>query len=109
MANVRRSRAGQTGPLGWIPDPETELMTESIGPATIVREALAADAPAVATIGRVAVRETYSDLINARSVMAAIVGQSYALDALRGCIARCVSAEDAHFLVAERRGRIVGF
>jgi ribosomal protein S18 acetylase RimI-like enzyme len=41
--------------------------------------------------------------------MAAIVEQSYALDTLCECIARCARAVDAHFLVAERDGRILGF
>jgi len=37
------------------------------------------------------------------------VTQSYALDALRACVTRCGMADDAHFLVAEREGRLVGF
>jgi ribosomal protein S18 acetylase RimI-like enzyme len=84
-------------------------VTEAVAPGPIVLDALPEDAPAVAAIGKTAVPETYRDLIADQSVMAAIVAQSYALDALRECITRCHAAEDAHFLVAERRGGIVGF
>ncbi len=74
-----------------------------------VRNAAPADAHAIAAIGRVAVPETYRDVIGDASVMAAIVEQSYAPGALRDCIARCAGAEGAHFLVAEQAGRVVGF
>jgi ribosomal protein S18 acetylase RimI-like enzyme len=86
-------------------------MSEATSPApnTVVRDADAADAPAVAEIGKVAVPATYEDLITDASVMKAIVDQSYNLDALRDCIARCARNDNAHFLVAERRGRVVGF
>jgi ribosomal protein S18 acetylase RimI-like enzyme len=93
----------------WVPDPETRFMARPTTPETIVRDAVAADAAAVASIGRVAVPDTYKDLIDDAAVLEAIVEQSYALDALRECIARCMSAADAHFLVAERDSRIVGF
>ena len=84
-------------------------MSEATAPDVVVRDADAADASAVAAIGKVAVPETYKDLITDASVMKAIVEQSYALGALRDCIARCARDESAHFLVAERGGRIVGF
>lgn len=84
-------------------------MTEPTAPDTIVRDAVPADAPAVAAIGKVAVPKTYKQLIPAESVMEAIVEQSYALDALAGCITRCSIAEDAHFLIAERGGQVAGF
>jgi len=93
----------------WLPDSETKFMSQPIGPDTIVRDAGPADAAAVAEIGKVAVPETYADIITDASVMKAIVDQSYALDALRDCIVRCARNDDAHFLVAERSGRIVGF
>jgi ribosomal protein S18 acetylase RimI-like enzyme len=92
-----------------VPDPETRFMTRATTPETIARDAVAADAAAVSSIGRVAVPDTYKDLIDDAAVMEAIVEQSYALDALRDCIARCAGTVDAHFLVAERGGRIVGF
>lgn len=75
----------------------------------IVRDAVSADASAIAAIGTVAVPETYKDLIGGESVLSAIVEQSYALDALRECITRCACTEEAHFLVAEHAGRVVGF
>jgi ribosomal protein S18 acetylase RimI-like enzyme len=84
-------------------------MTEAEAPDTIVRDALPADAPAVGAIGKVAVPATYKQLIPEESVLEAIVEQSYALDALGGCIRRCAIAEDAQFLVAERRRQVVGF
>jgi ribosomal protein S18 acetylase RimI-like enzyme len=93
----------------WVPDPETRFMARLTTPETIVRDAVAADAQAVASIGRVAVPATYKDLIDDAAVMEAIVEQSYAPDALRDCVVRCARAVDAHFLVAERDGRIVGF
>jgi ribosomal protein S18 acetylase RimI-like enzyme len=104
----------EDGRLWWAPDPETMFMPEPKTrhvtiPQTVVRDAVPANAAAVAAIGKVAVPETYKDLIDDESVLQAIVGQSYALDALRECIARCAHADDACFLVAERDGRIVGF
>jgi ribosomal protein S18 acetylase RimI-like enzyme len=93
----------------WVRDPETRFMAQPTTSETIVRDAGAADAEAVASIGRVAVPATYKDLIDNAAVMDAIVEQSYALDALRECIVRCARAVDAHFLVAERDGRAVGF
>jgi ribosomal protein S18 acetylase RimI-like enzyme len=93
----------------WVPDPETRFMARVTTPETIVRDAVAPDAAAVASIGKVAVPATYKDLIDDAAVLEAIVEQSYALDPLRECIARCARAVDAHFLVAERDGQIVGF
>jgi ribosomal protein S18 acetylase RimI-like enzyme len=73
-----------------------------------VRDAEPADADAVAAIGLVAVPETYRDLCD-EGVVRSIVEQSYAPEALSACIARCARADDAHFLVAEHAGRILGF
>jgi ribosomal protein S18 acetylase RimI-like enzyme len=75
----------------------------------VVRDAAASDAAAVAGIGRAAVPETYKDLIEDASVLEAIVEQSYSLDALVTCIGRCRRTADAHFLVAEQDGEILGF
>jgi ribosomal protein S18 acetylase RimI-like enzyme len=104
--NAREHRRGKLP--DWFPDSETKFLTQT-APPTFVRDADAADAPAVAAIGKMAVPETYKDLIGDVSVMRAIVEQSYALGALRDCMARCARDESAHFLVAERGGRIVGF
>ncbi len=91
----------------WLPDPES-LFVSTPAPRVVVRDAEPADAAAIAAIGMVAVPETYKDLCE-EAVVRSIVEQSYALDALRECITRCARASDAHFLVAERAGRIVGF
>jgi len=96
-------------PCHWLPDPEIQFMTQQTAPEMVVRAAVPADATAVAAIGNVAVPETYEDIISDASVMNTIVEQSYALDALRDCVARCARDESAHFLVAERSGQIVGF
>jgi ribosomal protein S18 acetylase RimI-like enzyme len=112
MANATRSGARDDrlrNLPGWFPDSETKFLTEAKARDTVVRDAVPADASAVRTIGEVAVPETYKELIRDASVMTAIVEQSYALDALRDCIARCARDDHAHFLVAERAGRIVGF
>ncbi|HEX9350383.1 MAG TPA: GNAT family N-acetyltransferase [Gaiellaceae bacterium] len=84
-------------------------MTQGTALDIVVRDAGPADATAVAAIGKVAVPETYENLISDASVMNTIVEQSYALDALRDCVARSARDESAQFLVAERNGRIVGF
>lgn len=75
---------------------------------TRVRDAVAADAAGVAAIGKTAVPDTYRTLCDP-AVIRGIVEQSYATDALRGCIERCAAAHDAHFLVAEETGAVVGF
>jgi ribosomal protein S18 acetylase RimI-like enzyme len=73
-----------------------------------VRDAVPNDAASVAAIGRVAVPDTYRDLCPP-SVISSIVEQSYSSPALRDCITACRHGDDAHFLVAEREGRVVGF
>ena len=95
------------GAIPWVPDPESLFVSKPSSHA-VVRNAEPADAAAIAAIGMVSVPETYKDLCE-EAVVYSIVEQSYALDALRACIARCARADDAHFLVAESAGRIVGF
>jgi|SRR5581483_1452919 len=75
----------------------------------VVRDAAPGDASGVSAIARVAVPQTYEGLISDRSVLDAIVEQSYALEPLRVSIDRCSRGEDAHFLVAEAGGPMVGF
>lgn len=108
MVGATRSR-GQEDLPGLVPEPESKFMSGTTTPDLIVRDAVPADASAVAAIGKVAVPETYKGLIADESVMEAIVAQSYALDGLRACVTRCAEAEDGHFLVAELRARVVGF
>jgi ribosomal protein S18 acetylase RimI-like enzyme len=93
----------------WFPDTEALFMPATTVFDAIVRDAAGADAAGIAAIGTVAVPETYKELIGDQSVMSAIVEQSYALEALRDCVGRCATAKDAHFLVAEQTGRVVGF
>lgn len=73
-----------------------------------VRDAVPADASSVAAIGKVAVPDTYKGLCDT-SVIHSIVEQSYAIDVLEECIARCAPAGTAQFLVVERGGRVIGF
>ena len=73
-----------------------------------IRDAHPADAAGVAAIGKEAVPETYRDIVDP-VVLRNIVEQSYSIDALRTCIALCRDAGDAHFIVAELDGRVVGF
>ena len=73
-----------------------------------VRDADSADAAGVAAIGKAAVPETYREIVDPL-VLRNIVEQSYSIDALRACIARCRNAGDAHFIVAELDDRVVGF
>jgi len=73
-----------------------------------VRDADPADATGVAAIGFAAVPETYRDIVDP-AVLRNIVEQSYSIDALRTCISRCRDAGDAHFIVAAKDDRVVGF
>jgi ribosomal protein S18 acetylase RimI-like enzyme len=73
-----------------------------------IRDAELADAAGVAAIGLAAVPETYLDIVDP-VVLHNIVEQSYSIDRLRACIARCQAAGDAHFIVAELHDRVVGF
>ncbi len=107
MASATRSTTDERS--RWMLDPETKFVPDASVRELFVRDAAPADAEAIAEIGRVAVPDTYKDIIRDASVMEAIVAQSYALAALRECIARCAQDEAAHFLVAERAGPIVGF
>lgn len=73
-----------------------------------MRDAVAADAAGIAAIGKKAVPDTYRTLCDP-AVIHSIVEQSYAPAALHECIDRCTAARDAHFLVAEDDGAVVGF
>ena len=73
-----------------------------------VRDAERGDAAGIAAIGRRAVPETYRGIVDPM-VLRNIVEQSYSISSLAECIARCREVPDAHFLVAEVDGRVVGF
>jgi ribosomal protein S18 acetylase RimI-like enzyme len=74
----------------------------------IVRDATAADAPSIAAIGRVAFPAVHDEVVGP-AFSAAVVEQTYSIEALTDCIARCARADDAAFLVAERDGVVVGY
>jgi ribosomal protein S18 acetylase RimI-like enzyme len=73
-----------------------------------VRDAGLADAVGIASIGKAAIPETFRDIVDP-VVISNIVEQSYSIGALRNSIGRCRDAIDAHFIVAELDGRVVGF
>lgn len=73
-----------------------------------VRDAEPTDANAISAIGKVAVPETYRGVVDP-SVLRNIVEQSYSIEVLSACIAQCSNSGDAHFIVAEMDGRVVGF
>lgn len=73
-----------------------------------VRDAEPADADGIAAIGRVAIPDTFEGIVDPL-VLRSIVEQSYSIEALSACIARCRRHADAHFMVAELKRRVVGF
>lgn len=73
-----------------------------------VRHARPTDAADIRAIGRQAVPDTYRGIVDP-VVLHNIVEQSYSIDALTDCIARCTKSPDAHFTVAEIDGSVVGF
>jgi ribosomal protein S18 acetylase RimI-like enzyme len=83
------------------------VMSESPAPL-VVRAALVADAPSIAAIGSVAFPAVHNDVVGAEFA-AAVVEQTYSLEALTACIERCTAADDAEFLVAERDGEVIGY
>src|SRR6266540_1291861 len=87
--------------------PREAIMSES-GAPLVVRAALVADAPSIAAIGSVAFPAVHNDVVGAEFA-AAVVEQTYSLEALTACIARCTAADDAEFLVAERDGEVIGY
>src|SRR5262245_21035695 len=82
-------------------------MTEP-GAPLVVRTAVVADAPSIAAIGRVAFPAVHNDVVGAEFA-AAVVAQTYSIEALTECITRCATASDAEFLVAEHHGAVIGY
>jgi ribosomal protein S18 acetylase RimI-like enzyme len=74
----------------------------------IIRDASETDSPAISAIGSKAMRAQYAGLVDPTAVDAA-VKQTYAYSAIAECIARCRSAADAVFVVAELNGRVIGY
>ncbi len=73
-----------------------------------VRAATREDAAIVAGIGRVAFEKQYEGLMDATNYTIA-ADRWYAPDAIAELIVACRDDPHAHFLVAERDGRVVGF
>jgi len=73
-----------------------------------VRDATVAEVPSIAAIGRVAFPAVH-DVVVGAEFSAAVVAQTYSIEALTACITRCATAHDAAFLVAERDGGVVGY
>lgn len=78
------------------------------GATLIVRTAVIADAPSVAAIGRVAFPAVHNDVVGPEFA-AVMVEQTYSIEALTECIARCRATIDAEFLVAEEDGDVIGY
>lgn len=74
----------------------------------LVRDATPADAEAISRIGRTAMPVQFRGLVDA-VVVDAVATQTYEPGALVECIARCATAKDAAFLVAELDGVVVGY
>jgi ribosomal protein S18 acetylase RimI-like enzyme len=74
----------------------------------VVRTALVSDAPAISAIGSVAFPAIHADLVGP-AYAAAVVEQTYSVDALAACIRLCTAAANAEFLVAERDGEVIGY
>ena len=74
----------------------------------LIRNATTDDAAAIAAIGRVEFPRLHDPLMGAVATRA-IIDQIYTEAALVESITRCTTAEGAHFIVAERDGRVVGY
>lgn len=73
-----------------------------------VREATAADVEAIVAIGTAGFARVHEHLLGVAATRA-VIDQTYSRDAVSESVARCAAAGDAHFLVAERDGRVVGY
>ena len=76
--------------------------------AVRIRDATSIDAAAIAAIGSVEFARTHEPLLGAAPTRA-VVEQTYTTEAVAASITRCATATGAHFLVAERDGRVVGY
>ena len=75
---------------------------------THARAAVAADAAAIAAVGREAFTRQYEGLVDPANYTWA-AEQWYSDDAIRASIIRCQRDPSAHFLVAENEGEVLGF
>lgn len=76
--------------------------------AVSIRDATSLDAAAIAAIGSVEFTRTHEPLLGLGPTRA-VVEQTYAEEAVADSITRCATVDDAHFLVAERDRRVVGY
>ena len=74
----------------------------------LIRDAAPPDAVAIAAIGTTGFTRTHEPLLGAAPTRA-VVEQTYSQGAVVDSINRCAGAQDAHFLVAERDGRVIGY
>ena len=74
----------------------------------LIRTAAPDDAELVSAIGSAAMLAQYDGLVDPVAVQAA-VSQTYSVEAIADCVSRCLSADLAEFLVAERDGRVQGY
>lgn len=74
----------------------------------VVRDAAPADAEAISRIGRTAMPVQFEGLVDA-VVVDAVATQTYEPAAVAECIARCMEARDAVFLLGEIDGSVVGY
>lgn len=73
-----------------------------------IRDAAPADADAIAAIGTAEFTRTHEPLLGTLPTRS-VVEQTYDREAVTESITRCAAADDAHFLVAERAGQVVGY
>ena len=73
-----------------------------------IRPAVVDDAAPIAAIGKVGFRAVHDNVVGP-VVAAWIVERMYSTEALTECITFCATVGDAHFLVAEEDGRVVGY
>lgn len=73
-----------------------------------IRDATPADAATISAIGTAEFARTHERLLGWPAT-SAIVEQTYSLESVAASIARCASADDAHFIVADHEGRVVGY
>ena len=94
----------------WDGQPRDRRSVRVTGPDTdlTVRTATVADAPSIAEIGRVGFPAVHNEIVGV-AFAAAVVEQTYSIEALSECITRCAAADDAEFLVAERDGEVLGY
>jgi GNAT superfamily N-acetyltransferase len=73
-----------------------------------IRSADVGDAASIAAIGTVAFAAVHDSILGPE-IAASVIAQTYSIEALTACITRCAGAHDAHFLVADEGGRVVGY